>query len=154
MCEKTNSISIDNRVRIAASFDMGWPTRGTGRNYETLSGHAALMGHFSKTVLSYVLLNRKCRMCDLGHRVDDHNCRLNFEGSAKAMESRAAVLLTNNNSILNECNLQVGVMIADNNSSSICAVRNASNHEIVKQADKNHTSKGLVNELYKIKKNM
>lgn len=102
--------------------------------------------------MSYVTLNRKCKMCDRGHSPNDYDCRLNFEGSSKAMEPRAATLLTNNNSILTDANLQVGIVIADNDSSSICAIRNASEHEVIKQADKNHTSKGVVNELYKIQK--
>ncbi|XP_043471058.1 uncharacterized protein LOC122504185 [Leptopilina heterotoma] len=58
---------------------------------------------------------------------------------------------TNTKAVM-DANLQVGIVIADNDSSSICAIRNASEHEVVKQADKNHTSKGVVNELYKIQK--
>jgi len=49
-----NNISCNNTVRIAASFDMGWFTRGTGRTYDSLSGSAALMGYFSKKVIAYV----------------------------------------------------------------------------------------------------
>ncbi|XP_066596284.1 uncharacterized protein [Prorops nasuta] len=91
-------------------------------------------------------------MCDAGHSTKNHDCRLNFVGSAKAMEPKAAILLTKDNPVLNACNLEVGVIIADNDSSAIAAVRSVTNHEVVKQADKNHTSKGIVNELYKIKK--
>jgi len=68
------------------------------------------------------------------------------------MEPKAAVLLTKNNPILTQCKLEIGVFIADNDSSSICAVREACDHEVVKQSDKNHTMKGVVNGLYKIKK--
>ncbi|XP_043468802.1 uncharacterized protein LOC122502708 [Leptopilina heterotoma] len=143
-------ISAENKVRIAASFDMGWFTRGTGRTYDSISGTGSLIGFFSKKVLSYATFNRKCRMCENGHAKDDHDCRLNFEGSAKAMEPQAAVEIIANNSILKECNLEVGVMIGDNDSSAICAARNASAHDIVKQSDINHTSKGLTNELFKI----
>jgi len=50
-------ISEKNIVRIAASFDMGWTTRGTGRSYDSLTGSAALIGYFSKKVLSYVTKN-------------------------------------------------------------------------------------------------
>ena len=151
------NISSRDTVRIAASFDMGWTTRGTGRTYDSLSGTAALIGFFTKKVISYVTLNRKCKMCDLASSrecpVKEHDCRLNFAGSAKAMEPKAAVELINNNPILMEANLEIGIIIADNDSSSICAVRNAINYEIIKQADKNHTSKGVVNELYKLKRN-
>lgn len=52
--------------------------------------------------------------------------------------------------ILKENNVEVGVFIGDNDSSSICAVRKASDHVILKQSDKKHTSKGVTNLLYKI----
>ncbi|XP_066582289.1 uncharacterized protein [Prorops nasuta] len=145
------SITKEHTVRVASSFDMGWITRGTGRTYDSLSGTGALIGHFSKKVISYITLNRKCRMCDMSHSPNDHDCRLNFQGSAKAMEPHAAVQLTNKNSILKEVKTEIGVLVADNDSSSIFAIRNASSHEVIKQSDKNHTSKGVVNMLYKIK---
>ncbi|XP_066581510.1 uncharacterized protein [Prorops nasuta] len=145
------SITKEHTVRVASSFDMGCITRGTGRTYDSLSGTGALIGHFSKKVISYITLNRKCRMCDMGHSPNDHDCRLNFQGSAKAMEPHAAVQLTNKNSILKEVKIEIGVLVADNDSSSIFAIRNASSHEVMKQSDKNHTSKGVVNMLYKIK---
>lgn len=149
---KNRNIPDNNIVRVAACFDVGWFTRGTGRTYDSLSGTAALIGYFSKKVIVYVTLNRKCAKCDQGHLPEDHDCRLNFMGSAKAMEPHAAVLLMKDHPILMECNIQVGIFIADNDSSSICAVRAANNHEVLKQSDKNHTSKGVVSELYKISK--
>ncbi|KAK0076364.1 hypothetical protein PV325_005506 [Microctonus aethiopoides] len=130
---------------------MGWFTRGTGRTYDILSGTAASMGYFTKKVIAYVTLNRKCAKCDQSHLPNDHDCRMNFVGSAKAMEPHAAVLLTKDHRNLVECNIEVGIFIADNDSSSICAVRAANDHEILKQSDKNHTSKGVVSELYKIR---
>ncbi|XP_057329900.1 uncharacterized protein LOC130670506 [Microplitis mediator] len=69
------------------------------------------------------------------------------------MEPHAAVVLTKDNPILRACNIEVGIFIADNDSSSICAVRAANDHEVLKQSDKNHTCKGVVGEIYKISKN-
>lgn len=93
-------------------------------------------------------------MCERGHPKDDHGCRLNFEGSAKAIDPQGAINLIAKNPILNECNIKVGVMIGDNDSTAIYAARNVSTHDIIKQSDTNHTSKGLTNKLYKIKKNI
>lgn len=87
-------------------------------------------------MVAYVTLNRKCRKCELGHPKEDHDYRMNYVGSAKGMEPYAAVLLTKDNPILTQCHLEIGIVIADNDSSSICAIRNSSNHEVVKQADK------------------
>ena len=126
-------------VRIAATYDMGWPTRGTGREYDSLSGAAAMIGFFSKKVLSYTSKNRKCRLCDLGYDPKDHDCRKNFDGSAKAMEPAAAAELANQNPIFEAFKVELGIMIEDNDSSSISAIRAGSNYEVIKHSDKNHT---------------
>ncbi|XP_058793782.1 uncharacterized protein LOC131665724 [Phymastichus coffea] len=70
--------------------------------------------------------------------------------STKAMEPYGAVKLTKDNDILSSCNVEVGTIITDNDSSAIAAMRNSLNYEIVKQADKNHTSKGVTKALWKI----
>ncbi|XP_058810868.1 uncharacterized protein LOC131675758 [Phymastichus coffea] len=129
---------------------MGWFTKGSGRTYDSLSGTATLMGKYSKKVLSTMTLNRVCKKCEIGLSKDSHDCRLNFYGTAKAMEPYAAVKLTKDNDILASCNVEVGVIITDNDSSAIAAMRNSLNYEIVKQADKNHQSKGVTKALWKI----
>ncbi|KAJ8670909.1 hypothetical protein QAD02_002168 [Eretmocerus hayati] len=131
---------------------MGWFTRGSSRSYDSMSGTATLIGYFTKKVVGYIVLNRKCNMCDHGHSKEDHDCRLNFVGSAKAMEPKAAVLLSKSNAILEKCKLELGIVIADNDSSSICAMKEALGYQLVKQADKNHTSKGVLSSLFELKK--
>lgn len=131
------SITNKHKVRIAASLD-------------SLSGTASLMGKHSRKVLSTITLNRVCRKCDMGISKDIHDCRLNFHGTAKAMEPHAAVQLTKNNEILSSQNVEIGVIITDNDSSAFAAMRNGLNYEIIKQADKNHTSKGVRSALWKI----
>ena len=68
------------------------------------------------------------------------------------MEPAAAAELANGNPIFEACKVELGIMIGDNDSSSISAIRAGSNYEVIKHSDKNHTSKGVTNELYKIKK--
>ena len=65
---------------------------------------------------------------------------------------KAAIKLTVDNPVLKENNMEVGVIIADNDSSSMCTIRNASSNEVLKQSDINHSSGGVVKELYRIKK--
>lgn len=145
------SKNYDFIVRFAASFDMGWTTRGTGRSYDSLSGFAALVGFFSNKILDYVGLNRKCNKCDHGAKANHPGCRKNFVGSAKAMEPRAATIFAKESSVLKECNLQWAVPICDNDSGIISAIKSVTDYEIIKHADKNHTSGGLVKQLYKTK---
>ena len=60
-------------VHVASSFDMGWITRDTGKTYDSLCETAAVIGYFSKKVICYVTLNRKCAKCDRGHSPEDHD---------------------------------------------------------------------------------
>lgn len=148
---KPDDINNNGVVRICRFYDMGWSTRvrETGRNYDSLNGFDFL-GNESKRVIDYYTWNRKCRMCDLGHSPTNHDYRCNFEGNAKAMESNAAIKVTTQSKILKVYNVELGILIGDD-SSTISALRNSSHNQIIKQSDLNHTSKGVTNELYKIK---
>ena len=112
--EESKTVPLENVVRVGGSFDMGWPTKGSGRSYGSLSGTAGFIELFSKKIITQIILNRKCRMCDLGHPKSDHNYKLNFVGNAKAMEPKAAALLVSDcNKILSACKIQIGIFIGD-----------------------------------------
>ena len=79
-----------------------------------------------------------------------NTCKLNFVGSAKAIEPKAAALLVSDcNKIFSACKIQIGIFIGDCDFSAIQAARNAVNYEIVKQDDVNHTSNTVTSKLYK-----
>lgn len=140
-------------VRLFASFDFGWSQRSNGYSYDSLNGYGCLVGERSGMVLSYITFNRKCRQCENNEKNNvsiEHDCRLNFHGSAKAMEAEGARKLVVENKILKDANVEIGVFIADNDSSSISAIQGASNYVIIKQSDMNHTKKGVSNALYNI----
>lgn len=42
----------ENEEQYTASFDAGWQTRGSGKNYATLSGHASMIGRTTGKVIS------------------------------------------------------------------------------------------------------
>ena len=152
MPSSTTDTNNNEKIRVFARYDMGWHTRGSGYQYDSLSGVGHHIGNQSSKVLEYATRNRKCRMCDKGHVKTDHDCRLNYYGTVKAMEPDVAVELVTRSTTLKEKNIEVGVFIGDNDSSSICAIKKASKHDILKQSDKNHTSKGVKSLLYKIGK--
>lgn len=129
---------------------MGWSKRGDGRSYDSLNGQASIIGTQSGLIMGYTSKIRKCKKCDLGHNPKDHDCRRNYQGSAKGMEPIGAVDVTENNPFLRELNMELGVLVGDEDSSTILNVRNASDHEIIKHSDKNHVGKGVMNGLYKI----
>lgn len=110
-------------VNIIVSYDMGWSKRGNGKSYDSLNGYGTIIGFLSGKILDYAERIRKCKFCDLGRKKDDHDCRMNFEGSAKAMEASAGADLINNSNILKEANLEARVLIGDEDSCTIAAVR-------------------------------
>lgn len=150
--EEPTPTTFNEVVRIMVSYDMGWSKRGSGRNYDSLNGYGAIVGNLSGKVLDYQQCNRKCKACDLGNAPSSHDCRVNYYGSAKGMEPHTAENLVSKSSILQSHNLQVGVLIGDDDSSTIAACRAAVDHEIVKQSDMNHASKGVKKTLYAIQK--
>lgn len=95
--EKDVDFLMKTLVRIFVLFDFGWTTKGSGRSYDSLSGTGAFIGFFSKKVIAYINLNRKCKSCDLNVPLKNHICKKNVEGSAKAMEPYAAEQLVSNN---------------------------------------------------------
>lgn len=111
-----SAVTDSDTVKIMGCVDMGYSGRGNGFTYDSLNGYAAMIGAQSGLIVDYGTTNRICRMCSMDHPKDDHDCRLNFDGSAKAMEASVATRLVNESSILKENNLQVGVFISDNDS--------------------------------------
>ena len=74
----------------------------------------------------------------------------NWSGSAKAMEPDMAVKLTAKNPLLQQKNFRVGVLIGDDDSSTIAAVRRESQQPVEKWSDLNHAKKSLSNALYNL----
>ncbi|XP_058809610.1 uncharacterized protein LOC131674797 [Phymastichus coffea] len=142
-------------VRVFASFDMGWGQRGNGHTYDSLNGYCAIIGLKTGKVLDYCTRNRKCRICDLELLTGvgkPHDCRKNLTGPAKAMEGDGAVQLVTASKILKEHNVQIGVFIGDNDSSSMAAIRSEIDYPIIKQSDMNHTTNNVGSKLYAIQK--
>ncbi|XP_044591398.1 uncharacterized protein LOC123269630 [Cotesia glomerata] len=100
---------------------MGWSKRGNGKSYDSLNGYGTIIGFLSGKILDYADRIRKCKFCDLGRKKEDHDCRKNFVGSAKAMEASAGADLVNNSTVLKEANLEARVLIGDEDSCTIAA---------------------------------
>ncbi|KAJ8670954.1 hypothetical protein QAD02_002213 [Eretmocerus hayati] len=123
---------------------MGWSKRGTGKSYNSMNGYATLIGYFTRKIVDYATRNRKCKACDISSAREDHDCRLNFAGSAKAMEADAAVELVLQSEILRGVGLGVGVLIDDEDSSTMSSIyKKDPDVAIFKLADKNNQSEIL-----------
>jgi len=109
-------------VNIIVSYDIGWSKRGNGRSYDSLNGYAAIIEFLSQKLLDYTTRNRQCSLCDRKHDSKSHDCRKNFEGSAKAMEADAEVELVTKSKVLEDAKLSVEVLIGDEDSSTIANI--------------------------------
>lgn len=140
-------------INIIVSYDMGLSKRGNGRSYNSLNGYGSVIGLLSGKILDFATRNRKCKQCDIGRTKAEHDCRKNFQGSAKAMEPDVGAALVNESTILKEKSLNVRVVIGDEDSSTIAAVRRGTSKTIFKLADKNHLKKSFTKDLYAVQKN-
>ena len=86
------------RLGIAVSYDMGWQKRSTGHSYDSISGHAFIVGCRTKKIVGVAVRSKNCAKCQKARKhnfpAPDHNCPLNYEGSSGAMESKVALDFT------------------------------------------------------------
>ncbi|XP_046590208.1 uncharacterized protein LOC124293408 [Neodiprion lecontei] len=150
---KTFDTGVGNIVNIIVSYDMGWSKRGNGRSYNSLNGYGTITGFLSVKVLDFASRNKKCRRCTAGHDKSDHDCRQNFSGSAKAMDPDVGATLVNDSTILKETGLNVKVLIGDEDSSTIAAVRQNNPQSVHELTDANHLRKNFMSALYDLRKN-
>ncbi|XP_062603151.1 uncharacterized protein LOC134264915 [Saccostrea cucullata] len=136
---------------ITVSFDGAWQKRGTGRGYNSLTGHASLVGEKTKKIVSFSSKSKKCRICSAatakGVPPRKHNCRKNWQGSAKAMEPAMACEML---SAIKDEGCKIGTLVMDNDSTTIAHVKATVDPTINKRADKNHTRKGFTGALIEL----
>ncbi|XP_071652286.1 uncharacterized protein [Temnothorax longispinosus] len=141
--DTSRAVQSEDPVLIAASYDAAWPKRGNGHTYDSLAAVGSLIGAKSGMVIGY-----GTRLCQAGHSLDDHDCRLNWTGSAKAMEPDIAIEIIAKNKDFEEHNVKLGTLIGDDDSSSIAAVCRECSHPVAKWSDLNHATKKLSKALW------
>ncbi|XP_071581489.1 uncharacterized protein [Temnothorax nylanderi] len=137
-------------VYIIVSYDAGWQKKGSGRLYNSLTGHGTAIGYYSGKVIAYGTRVKRCISCERKPS-KAHDCRLNFEGSAKSMEADIALEIFLKNKNFDTVNVKLGTLIGDDDSSTIARLRRESNHDIKKWTDKNHAMCKLTKSLYALK---
>ena len=73
--------------------DGAWPTKVSGRSYNSNCCYARLVGGETKKLISSIMYCRVCQTCTVaerkGKKAKAHNCVKNYEGISKGMESSA-----------------------------------------------------------------
>ena len=64
------------QIGITVSFDTGWNKRSSSNRYDSLSGHALIIGCLSKKIVGAIVSSKMCRVCSLaeehGEEPSDH----------------------------------------------------------------------------------
>ena len=136
-CKKWKKAEIEKEKtgpqqgKLKGSFDVSWRKQ---RGYNSLVGHGAIFGCHTKKCIDYGTRNAYCRTCQqsmrMGTPANEHDCRQNHSGSAKAMEACPSKELFRKG--------DYGVMITDEDASSESKVKQNVNNDIEKWSDKNH----------------
>ena len=78
---------------------MGWPTNGTGMNYNLNTGFGCYIGGYTKKVMMSHIFCMRCRVCEVaksrGVAVKIYNCIQNWDsdGPSKNMEAAAILVM-------------------------------------------------------------
>ena len=75
------------QVLLTVCYDMGWQKRSSGNKYDSLSGHAFMVGTESRKIISCIVSSKMCATCLDAEIKDitakDHHCPKSYSGSSK-----------------------------------------------------------------------
>ena len=100
-----------------------------------------MIGTESEKILSYGTQISNCKQCEVNKVTDwvkEHDCRMNWGGISKAMESDLAVDMLVSGTTEKAC---ISTIIMDEDSTTIAKMRKAVPHEVTKESDINHAKK-------------
>lgn len=111
-----------------------------------------MIGAETGKVINYAVRSKSCRVCETASKSNlkpgAHDCRKNFEGSAKSMESDMVVSMVKD---INEKGIKMGTLVADDDAATLCRLR-AESIDISKESDKNHVRKNFSSALFSLQK--
>lgn len=117
----------------------------------SILGHCSMIGKYTGKITNYKVRSRSCRVCSSAssrnETAKEHDCRKNWDGSAKAMEQDMIVEMV---SECNEKGFKTGTVIGDDDSTTIARLRRHVDVNIKKISDKNHVKKNFSKTLYKL----
>ena len=111
-----------------------------------------MIGAQTGKLIGYSVRSKFCKTCDestrKGKTPKKHDCRMNWSGSAKAMEQEMVI------EIMRKCKdsgASVDTIIADDDTTTIAKIKQSVNPDIKKKSDKNHVKKNIGNALYSLR---
>jgi hypothetical protein len=115
-------------AKISASFDMAWQQRNSGNRYASPSGHALLVGKYTRKAIALCIKSKLCNFCKSWVKkhgdavpVKEHDCLKNHEGSSGSMEPQACLDMVVD--LYNKHKVVVDMICADDDSSTRALLR-------------------------------
>ncbi|CAG2217615.1 unnamed protein product [Mytilus edulis] len=150
--EKSMTKECSGNEDITVAVDAGWQKRGSGRSYDSLTGHCSMIGTRTGMILDYSLRSRTCRVCVTARRMKKipkvHTCRKNYSGSSKAMEADMVVQMVADARIKGT---NIMTIVGDEDATTIARLRNKVDKSIIKLSDSNHVKKTLGKSLFALR---
>ena len=119
----------DDKVGLTVSYDMGWSKRSSGSRYDSISGHAFLVGRHSHKIVGVQVTSKKCKICSIaeskGLQPREHECPMNYKGSSKAMEADGALSLVTKLDKMTDSKVFLEAIVTDDDSSIRAVVAHA-----------------------------
>lgn len=138
---------------ISVSVDGAWQKRGSGRSYDSLTGHCSMMGVETGKVIDYSVRSKTCKICENAERKNTppapHECTRNWTGSSKSMEPDMIVEMVGRTL---EKGVRMEGLVGDDDTTAITRINKELDPNIQKQSDKNHVKKNIANSLYNLQK--
>ena len=126
-------IKSNKKVGIFGSYDMGWNKRSSGHRYDSMSGHAFLIGCLCKKIVAAQITSKKCNVCaksvSKGKESPPHECPLNHEGSSKSMEADSALKIVRRIFYKNNKRVYVKGIVGDDDSLMKAIVKHKQNNK-------------------------
>ena len=175
----SDKLTKEEWPRVKAGTDMGWNQKGSGRKYNSKSGHCFFCGSLKRQAICKATCSKACAKCKswyTTHTIDEKvpahdSCTINYAGSSQSMEPNAVLELYTK---MYKERVIVSVIICDDDSSIKAKLKWSNANYIINSkgnlttrpdqgalprhmpeptyvADPNHRRKTLSGVLYKLK---
>lgn len=58
------TLESEGTDELTVSVDAGWQKRGSGRSFDSLSGHCSMIGSHTGKIIDYEVRPKSCRICE------------------------------------------------------------------------------------------
>ncbi len=140
-------------IGMDGSIDTCYQKRGSQRSYNSLSGASTIISRRLKKVICRSMRCKGCKQCAADRGKDSksrkpHNCKKNWDGSAKAMEPDMFCEMI---SEMKKKGLGLHAVSGDDDNTGFARAKINIDPNLKKLKDKNHVRKGITSKLFKLK---